>query len=629
MKMIMKKIIPSIINNIYIYIYILFIAVLQVFTSENFTCIQVYAKSEEITMPIFSVEAGFYEEAFELELSDENNNAIYYTTDGSDPRTSKTAMLYTDKINIYDNSDEPNQYSALTDITLLDDYVGPTSNVDKGIIIRAVSRNSSGEYSDVAYNSYFINKQAEYYKSMKVISLATDGDYLFDSDNGAYMVGNEYYDWLKKPYHQEYENSLHIKNDMRYPTNYNKTGEESEFPVSIQVFENGTLVYTTDVGARVAGHFSRILPQKSIRLYARKEYSDSKMKYNFIDNLTDKTENTIKKYDKITLWNAGWDNEYLHFRDAFMHNLTFERNCDIQGAEPCILFIDGEFWGFYILREKLDDYYIQSHYGIEKENVTMIKNDNVECGSQYVINDYYSLVEWASTADMTIPENYQLVCDEIDIQNFMDYIAIETFLNNGDWNSNWQVWRATVSDSDIAYADGKWRFMLYDLDMTAGWNQEGKKTSAIDDSLNNMNRKKTSFMTMFYNLLDNDDFKQEFYDNYIEIIETVFNPEQVDQKITEYVSAYKQATLDTKQRFSREEVNNIDYDEEVERFRKFFQDRPEYAKKYLDKLVTDKSVFIRHFIGQDICILLGIIIIGWILEILANKILKLLQKKAK
>ncbi|MDE5738667.1 MAG: CotH kinase family protein, partial [Oscillospiraceae bacterium] len=566
----------------------------------SFTNIQAFAESEKINMPVFSVEAGFYDEAFELELSDENNNAIYYTTDGSDPRISKTAILYTDKINIYDNSSEPNKYSALTDITLLDDYVGPTSNVEKGIIIRAVSKNSFREYSDVVCNSYFINKQAEYYKTMKVISLATDGDYLFDSDNGAYMVGSKYYNWLEKIYHPEY-NIANVKN----PTNYNKDSKESEFPVSIQVFESGTLIYTTDIGARIAGNWSRVFPQKSIRFYARKEYGDSKMKYAFIDDLTDRNGNLIGKYDKITLRNAG-DNDHLHFRDTFTQDIVSKRACDVQGAEPCMLFINGEFWGFYFMREKLDDYYIQSHYGIEKENVTMIKRDELVCGSQYVANDYYSFIEWASTADMTIPENYQLVCNEIDIQNFMDYIAIETYSNNTDWTytklNNWQVWRTTIVDSNTPYADGKWRFMLYDLDTTAD-----KNALASFDLLNNMYRQKVSFVTMFYNLLNNDDFKQEFYDNYIEIMETVFNPEQVDEKITEYVSAYKQVTLDTKERFNRESINNIDYDEEVERFREFFQDRPEYAKKYLDKLVTDKSVFIR----QDICILLGIIIIGW------------------
>ncbi|MBD5142263.1 MAG: hypothetical protein HDT22_01440 [Ruminococcus sp.] len=587
----------------------------------SFTNIQAFAESEKINMPVFSVEAGFYDEAFELELSDENNNAIYYTTDGSDPRTSETAILYTDKINIYDNSSESNKYSALTDITLYEDYIGATSNVDKGTIIRAVCKTSSGEYSDVAYHSYFINKQAEYYKTMKIISLATDGDYLFDSDNGAYMIGSEYYDWLEKIYHSEYANKLNIK----YPTNYNKDGEENEFPVSIQVFENGTLAYTTDVGARIAGHFSRGIAQKSIRLYARKEYGDSKMRYAFIDDLTDKNGNLIEKYDKITLRNAGNDNECLHFRDAFIEDIVSKRACNMQGTESCVLFINGEFWGFYFMQEKQDDYYIQSHCEIEKENVTIIKNSELACGSQYVANDYYSFIEWASTADMTIPENYQLVCDEIDIQNFMDYIAIETYINNVDWTytslNNWQVWRATIIDSNTPYADGKWRLMLFDLDMTTGLN--GEKNRASFDLLNNMYRGEASFVTMFYNLLNNEDFKKEFYDNYIEIIETVFAPEQVDEKITEYVSAYKQVTLDTRERFSREKINNIDYDEEVEIFRKFFQERPEYGKKYLDKLVTDKSVYIR----QDIFILLAIIIIGWILEILSHKILKSMQKK--
>lgn len=548
--------------------------------------------SIKVDAPVFSADGGFYDSYFRLALSDKNENEIYYTTDGSDPRTSQTAILYVGEIRIYNNNYERNKNSALKDITLYD-YTGPTTNVDKGIVVKAVCKAPSGEFSNVTSNSYFVGKNSSYYSDMKVISMSTDDSYLFDPDNGAYMVGSGYYEWAKNPDHPKYDHG-----DVQNPTNYNKDGRESEFPVNIQVFENGSLAYTADVGARIAGNWTRVNPQKSIRLYARSEYGNSKMKYAFIDGLTDTNGNPIEKYDKITLRNGGNDSDYLHFRDALIHDIASDRACDVQGSEPCILFINGEFWGFYFLREKLDDYYIQSHYGIEKENVTMIKNGETIAGSADVANEYYSLVKWASTADMTVPENYQRICDAFDIQSFMDYIAIETYLNNDDWAknngssgylNNWQIWRSNSPDQNIPYADGKWRFMLYDLDMTAGLYQN-ETTSASYDYLNGMYRGGSSFVTMFYNLLNNEDFRQKFYDNYIDIMGTVFENERVDSKITEYVSAYKQAILDTRERFRRDWIINfLNYDNEVNILRDFFHKRPDYAKKYLDKLIENTA----------------------------------------
>lgn len=151
-----------------------------------------------VEKPLFSETGGFFDSEFQLTLSDNNGNEIYYTTDGSDPRTSDTATLYNSSIRIYNNTNEPNKYSSLRDITL-NEYNPPSKNVEKGIVIRAVSKNAAGKFSDVEHNSYFVGKTASYFKDMKVISMATDSDYLFDKDNGAYMIGKGYYEWLNTP----------------------------------------------------------------------------------------------------------------------------------------------------------------------------------------------------------------------------------------------------------------------------------------------------------------------------------------------------------------------------------------------------------------------------------------------
>lgn len=326
--------------------------------------------------PQFSAEGGFYDELFPLTLSSEPENKIYYTTDGSDPRTSETSIEYTKGIMIYDNTEQPNVYSAITDITL-SGYQPPQFEVDKGIIIRAVCKSPEGKYGAVATNSYFIGKTASYYSDLKVISMVTDSDYLFDRDTGAYMIGSKYYEWLNSDAYVPYD-----AGDVLNVTNYNTGGRESEFPVSIQVFDDGKAVYSTDVGARIAGNWSRAHAQKSFRLYARKEYSKGKMNFAFFENLTDANGEPIETFDKVTLRNGGNDYQELHFRDALIHELTENLAFDTMASEPCILFLNGEFWGFYMIREKTDGDYIESHYGIAKEDVAVIKNSDIEEGTE-------------------------------------------------------------------------------------------------------------------------------------------------------------------------------------------------------------------------------------------------------
>lgn len=532
--------------------------------------------------PVFSVEGGFYDSAFSLALTDPNSNTIYYTTDGSDPRTSSTAKVYSGELSIYDNTNDANKYSALSDISL-HGYTPPSSYVEKGIVIRAASMDKNGNYSGAVSNSYFVGKNAGYYHDMKVVSLLTDGDNLFDSDAGAYMVGSGYYAWKNSSDYVAYE-----PGDTANPTNYNKDGKESEFPASIQVFENGKPAYNADVGVRIAGNWSRAYPQKSLRFYARSEYGDSKMKYAFIDGLTDVNGRLIDSFDKVTLRNAGNDNQNLHFRDALIQELCEGRNVDIQGAEPCILFIDGEFWGFYFIREKLDDEYIESHYGIDKNNVTFLKNGECE-GSADVAAEYAEFCKWAADADMTVAENYQRVCDTIDIQSFIDYIAIETYINNHDWAidymNNWQMWRSDSTVPGNSYADGKWRFMLYDTDLSTGLYQDPTMMYNFD-SLNSMYRgdAEFNFVPLFYNLIKNEDFREKFRSTYLEIMTSCFDPDTVNAKITEYNDKYRTAITATNTRFGQEWVN-ANYDKELDILRTFFNKRPECAEFYLDLLL--------------------------------------------
>lgn len=552
-----------------------------------------------VEKPLFSVNGGFYDSEFQLTLTDDNGNEIYYTTDGSDPRTSDTAKLYTDSIRIYNNTNDPNIYSAIQDITLAE-YIPTSEKVEKGIVIRAASKSIGGKFSDVEHNSYFIGKNSSYFKDMKVISMATDSDYLFDNDNGAYMIGSEYYEWLRSPEFTEYDPA-----DTRNPTNYNKEGRESEFPVSIQVIENGEAVYNADLGAKIAGNWTRAAAQKSFRLVTRSEYGDSSIKYPLFDELTDINGKVIDRFDKVTLWNGGNDYQYLHFRDALIQEIAEDRNVETMGSEPCVLFIDGEFWGFYMLRERVDADYLEAHFGLDKDDVAVLKNGKLDDGLDSDLEEFKQFCIWAISANMANQLNYDKFCETVDVQSFIDYMAIETYINNSDWQStgvnNWQTWRSKTVHSDIPEANGKWRFVLYDTDISCGLYNSEKNVANYDSLANNGPKSQYyNFSAILKNLIRNDEFRQQFYDSYIDIIDTTFGKTTLNDKITEYVNAYENATRDTLKRFSLGWAEK-NYSKEVQLIREFFRSRPDYAKRYLEqycdesKLDIDNNLSITNF----------------------------------
>ena len=86
--------------------------------------------------------------------------------------------------------------------------------------------------------------------------------------------------------------------------------------------------------------------------------------------------------------------------------------------KPYVLFLNGEYWGFYYLAEKYDVQYIEEYYGVEKgteiDNIIMIKNGNVEAGIETdLYTSYADMMNAISGADLTNETNYEIICQMI------------------------------------------------------------------------------------------------------------------------------------------------------------------------------------------------------------------------
>ena len=61
-------------------------------------------------------------------------------------------------------------------------------------------------------------------------------------------------------------------------------------------------------------------------------------------------------------------------------------------------------------------------------------------------------------------ENIRTKENEIDIENFIDFIISEIYYANSDWPcNNYKMWKTNDENS-------KWRFLIYDLDLSFGYN---------------------------------------------------------------------------------------------------------------------------------------------------------------
>jgi hypothetical protein len=383
----------------------------------------------------FSKESGFYPTDFTLTLSSSDNSKIFYTTDGSDPTKSNTAKEYTEPILVKDRSNEPNIYSDLDEdenspisVSRGTGYKKPPFLVEKGMVVRAVTKNDQG-FGKVVDRSYFITTgQLAQYERFPVVSLVTNPDNLFDPDKGIYVTGTQFVNWKNSPNYNPGKSVWDTDNIC----NYFCSGSEWEREASLTIFEGGKVTVEQTVGIRIKGSSTRNMQQKNFNIYAKKKYGNNKIKTStlFKDNY-DINGNKITEYDSICL--RGISDE-ARTRDQFSLRLIKDREFQTTYANRNgVLFLNGEFWGMYAITEKFSDEFFASHYGIPKKDVVYIKEQEIKEGTQEDYDNLVNFIRLYANKDLRDAKNYEDVCNMIDIDSLIDHYATNLYIATFDW----------------------------------------------------------------------------------------------------------------------------------------------------------------------------------------------------
>ncbi len=455
---------------------------------------------------LFSNQEGFYTSPFYQTITSLTGDTIYYSLDGSLP--DKNSTIYADSIFIDYKTYAPNVFSEIPttpeqNLITHKAWESPGIVLDKATILRCASYHNGIRTSKVYTKSFFVDDEIFSKYTIPVISLITDGDNLFNPDSGIYVPGVHY-----------------DPNNPDYTGNYFESGDEWERPVHIEYFENnGVPGFAQDAGIRIHGGKTRHAAQKSLRLYARKEYGEKYFNYKLLP------QRQTTEYKRFILRTTmGAYGGQTIFKDALAQDISKSLNIDYQNFQPVIVYLNGEYWGIHTLRDRIDDRYIEYTHNIDNDSVEFKTWNNAH---------YKNLIDFIESNDLSYNNNYEYVKTQIDIDNYIDYTISEQFFANYDWpGNNMKLWRPIS-------VTGKWRWILFDLD--DGFKNESRNmlihTTMNDTSIHWPNPPASTFL--FRNLLKSAIFRNHYITRYAEILNQDFSDSNMMNKLDTIKKMYE------------------------------------------------------------------------------------------
>ena len=157
-----------------------------------------------------------------------------------------------------------------------------------------------------------------------------------------------------------------------------------------------------------------------------------------------------------------------HIRDAYVHTLSHnaDLNMDERTSESCIVYLNGDYWGVYEYREKVDDLdFTREYYDQPRHFVDFIKTWGGTWNEYGSDADWDTFVNFVTTNDMTDPANFEYVESVYNTMSLIDYFILNSYIVSADWlNWNTAWWRGRHPEGGAK----RWRYVLWDMDASFG-----------------------------------------------------------------------------------------------------------------------------------------------------------------
>ena len=285
-------------------------------------------------------------------------------------------------------------------------------------------------------------------------------------------------------------------------TNYTS---HKEVHANATFFAGGKEQFTIDCGLKINGKSSRKLGKKSFQLKFRIEYGNSSLKYQMFEKLD------ISEFKALVLrsGSAGAAAFRYFINDEFATSVVTDAETTVlaQSYRPVNLYVNGEYYGIYFIREKVNEDFVAAHLGVSSDSVDIVKGmKTLEYG--YSKGNWDEIWTYAQKHSMTTEEEYEWMDERICLQEVMDFYIIQSWCVNTD-AGNIRVYRSRE-------LDGKWHWLLFDLDQTFASCTKTYGYGSVESMLSICATTSAAgcadFNCIFYKMFQNARFREEFYE---------------------------------------------------------------------------------------------------------------------
>ncbi|MBQ6345976.1 MAG: lamin tail domain-containing protein [Clostridia bacterium] len=410
-------------------------------------------------------------EHIEVTLTANPGARIYYTLDCSDPGEDKT---------LYDGTPIP---------------------VDGNTVLRTRVYEEGRLPSIMDAQSYLFDVKAAG-EAPYVVSLVSDPTGLYSDETGIMVMG--LHPEAKFP-HGDYGHGANFWMDW-------------EREAHVELFTGaGETAVSQECGIKLHGRNTRAFELKSFKVIARGRYGAKLFKYPlFRDRPWDEYEAFILRY-------SGQDYKYTFMRDAVLTAMAANTSVMYMEAEECIVYLNGEYYSAMYVRENVSPFSLARCEGWEGQEAAL---DLVKSGAdvkQGTNESYAALRTWLDGHDANTQEAYDRITAEVDIDNFIEFATFYCVYVPPD-TVNVKRYRNTA-------ADGRWRWVLYDLDRgLRGGKSSGSGFELMAQGTN---------AQLFNAVMANDALREKFLDNLNRALSTYLSSASLARAVQEQYERIK------------------------------------------------------------------------------------------
>ncbi len=483
--------------------------------------------------PVIDLPNGIYSGSQSVTISHPDPNAtIRYTTDGSIPSSSSSS------------------------------YNNPIT-IDENGSLRAVAFRSGYAPSQPATGSYLIGIDHD----LPVLHIVTDPDNLWDDEIGIYTEGTN--------------GTILDFCGNSVEANYNQDGWER--PANLTFYESDdTEAFNVNAGIQIGGSCSREQALKALNIYLRNDrYGDKNIDYKLFP------QKDYKKYKRLKLRNSGQDFRSSMFRDAAVQAIMRRiPDMEFQAYRPTVVYINDEYWGVQNFRELYSDEYFDHEEDVKKEDLQLIKNPSMSLvtikDGHY--DDYQEMFLFLENNSLVSQANYDIIADQVDIDNMINYWASMVYIANDDWPANnMLIWKEDKPGK-------KWRWCVVDTDASTNHYGVNSNTGHLRNKLAKIQNANSvtwpnhqNSTLLFRRLLENDDFKAEFVQRSCSFMHLVFEADSINPIVDNIVAALDSEMENhiDRWKFDTPYLESYeDWEEKIFKFRLFFEERQPYSRQH-------------------------------------------------